>query len=34
MTDIFSSIEIGGMKLAKLYTGRKGFIAMLKAFHG
>ncbi len=24
----------GGMKLAKLYTGRKGFIAMLKAFHG
>ena len=24
----------GAMKLAKLYTGRKGFIAMLKAFHG
>ncbi|MGD8264824.1 MAG: putrescine aminotransferase, partial [Desulfobacterales bacterium] len=24
----------GGMKLAKLYTRRKGFIAMLKAFHG
>ena len=24
----------GAMKLAKLHTGRKGFIAMLKAFHG
>ncbi len=24
----------GAMKLAKLYTGRKGFISMLKAFHG
>ncbi len=24
----------GAMKLAKLYTGRKGFVAMLKAFHG
>ncbi len=24
----------GAMKLAKLYTGRKGFIAMLNAFHG
>jgi len=24
----------GAMKLAKLYTGRNGFIAMLKAFHG
>jgi putrescine aminotransferase len=24
----------GAMKIAKLYTGRKGFIAMLKAFHG
>ena len=24
----------GAMKLAKLYTGRKGFIAMLKGFHG
>ncbi len=24
----------GAMKLAKLYTGRKGFIAMTKAFHG
>jgi len=24
----------GAMKLAKLYTGRRGFIAMLKAFHG
>jgi putrescine aminotransferase len=24
----------GAMKLARLYTGRKGFIAMLKAFHG
>ncbi len=24
----------GAMKLAKLYTGRKGFIAMLQAFHG
>jgi putrescine aminotransferase len=24
----------GAMKLAKLYSGRKGFIAMLKAFHG
>jgi putrescine aminotransferase len=24
----------GAMKLAKLYTGRHGFIAMLKAFHG
>jgi len=24
----------GGMKLAKLYTGRKGFVAMLKGFHG
>ena len=24
----------GGMKLAKLYTGKKGFIAMLRAFHG
>jgi putrescine aminotransferase len=24
----------GAMKLAKLYTGRYGFIAMLKAFHG
>ncbi len=24
----------GAMKLAKLYTGKKGFIAMLKGFHG
>ncbi|MFH1154769.1 MAG: putrescine aminotransferase [Pseudomonadota bacterium] len=24
----------GAMKLAKLYTGRKGFISMLKGFHG
>jgi putrescine aminotransferase len=24
----------GAMKLAKLYTGKKGFVAMLKAFHG
>lgn len=24
----------GAMKLAKLYTGRSGFVAMLKAFHG
>ena len=24
----------GAMKLAKLYTGRKGFISMLRAFHG
>lgn len=24
----------GAMKLAKLYTGRKGFVAMLQAFHG
>jgi putrescine aminotransferase len=24
----------GGMKLAKLHTGRRGFIAMLKGFHG
>ncbi len=24
----------GAMKLAKLYTGRKGFVAMLKGFHG
>ena len=24
----------GAIKLAKLHTGRKGFISMLKAFHG
>ena len=24
----------GAMKLAKMYTGKKGFVAMLKAFHG
>ena len=24
----------GAMKLAKLYTGKKGFISTLKAFHG